>query len=92
MHYIKSNVRPEPAPVVHRLLEDVFNEDPLLEQVSLQDAQRIEFLKSACSVAQKQEIITAMKLTFPLRTGYRRQILENFPRFADIPYLVNIKF
>lgn len=86
IHYMKSNARGET--VTQNLLE-LNNEDPLMEQVSLEDWQRIEFLKGACPIAQKQEILAAMRATFTLRCSYRRQILENFPRFADIPYLVS---
>ncbi|XP_051166535.1 uncharacterized protein LOC127284874 [Leptopilina boulardi] len=89
IHFLKSNVRTEP---VTQNLPELNYEDPLLEQVSFHDSQRIEFLKTACSITQKHEIIAAMKATFPLRCAYRRQILENFPRFIDIPYLINLDF
>ncbi|XP_033231855.1 uncharacterized protein LOC117182853 [Belonocnema kinseyi] len=67
-------------------------DDPLFEQLSPADLKQISFLQLACPFTQKKEIKTSMKETFELRRKQKGRILDIFPRFLDIPYLINLDF
>lgn len=52
----------------------------------------LEFLSAASVETQEEEIIAAMKATIDLRTKQPEKILEHFPRFKELPYLVRERF